>query len=129
MTLCFGYKFLFHFISFKNMDQYVKCMCPSHALKCKIMYEICYGHIALVRNLSVIGSIYYALIPKVHINELDVMSQNYTFLWYSNTIEACHFINKVNKKLIISKDVIFLESSKTKKMLSNNLNILIDSLM
>ena len=43
---------------------YIKNICTSHVIKNKILYEIWYGHIPLVRNLMVFGSTCYALIPK-----------------------------------------------------------------
>lgn len=43
---------------------YIKNRFPSHALKNKTPYEMCYGHIPLVRHLRVSGSTCYALIPN-----------------------------------------------------------------
>jgi hypothetical protein len=92
---------------------YIKNRCPSHALKNKTPYEMWYGHIPSVRHLRVFGSTCYALIPKEQRNKLGARSQKCIFLGYSNTSKAYHLYDEVNKKFILSRDVIFLESSKT----------------
>jgi len=43
---------------------YINNRHQSNSIKSKTPYEMWYGHIPLVRDLKVVGSIYYALIPK-----------------------------------------------------------------
>lgn len=100
---------------------YIKNRCPSHALRNKTSYEIWYGHIPLVRHLMIFGSTYYAFIPMEQRNKIGV-SQNCIFLGYSNTSKAYHLYDEVNKKLILSRDVIFLESSKIDNIIERQLD-------
>lgn len=92
---------------------YIKNMCPYNAIKNKTPYEMWYGHIPSVRHLRVFCSNCYALIPKEQRNKLSARSHKCIFLEYSNTSKAYNLYDEVNKKFIISRDVMFLESSKT----------------
>jgi len=85
----------------------------SNAIRNKTPYEMWYGHIPSVKHLRVFGSTCYALIPKVHRNKLGARSCKCIFLGYSNTSKAYCLYDEVNKKFVVSRDVIFLESSKT----------------
>jgi hypothetical protein len=76
---------------------------PSHAL---------WNKTPLVRHLRVFGSTYYALIPKEQRNKLGARSQKCIFLGYSNTTKAYRLYYEVNKKLILSRYAVFLESTK-----------------
>jgi hypothetical protein len=107
---------------------YVKNMCPSHALKNKTPYEMWYGHIPSVRHLRVFGSTCYALIPKEQRSKLDARSRKCIFLGYSNTTKGYRLYDETNKKFILSRDVIFLESSKKDETLRGSLIIWTDSL-
>ena len=91
---------------------YVKNRFPSSAIRNKTPYEMWYGHIPSVNHLRVFGSTCYALIPKLHRNKLGARSGKCVFLGHSNTSKAYRLYDKVNKKFVVSIDVIFLESSK-----------------
>jgi adenylate kinase family enzyme len=95
---------------------------PSHAIKNKTLYEMWYGHIPLVRHLKVFDSTCYALIPKEKRSNLDARCRKCIFLGYSNTTKGYHIYDEINKKLIISKDMIFLESSKKDKIFEMQLD-------
>ena len=64
----------------------------------------------------------YALIPKVHKNKLGARSHKCIFLGYSNTYKAYRLYDEVNKKFIVSRDVIFLESSKDDNVVERQLD-------
>eukprot|EP00253_Pinus_taeda_P020695 PITA_20695 len=81
-----------------------------------------YGHIPLVKHLMVFGSTCYALIPKVHRNKLGARSRKCIFLEYSNTSKAYRLYDKVNKKFVVYRDAIFLESSKTDNVVERQLD-------
>ena len=101
---------------------YVNNMCPSNAIINKTPYEMWYGHISLVKHIRVFGSTCYALIPKVHRNKLGARSHKCIFLGYSNTSKAYRLYDEVNKKFVISRDVIFLESSKSDNVVERKLD-------
>jgi hypothetical protein len=94
---------------------YVKNKCPSHAIKNKTPYEIWYDHIPSVRHLIFFSSTYYALISKEQRSKIDARSQKCIFLGYSNTTNGYHLYDETNKNFILSKEVIFLESTKKDK--------------
>jgi len=101
---------------------YIKNRCPSNAIRNKTPYELWYGHVPLVKHLRVFGSTYYALIPKVHRNKLGARSCKCIFLGYSNISKAYRLFDEVNKKFVVSRDVIFLESSKTDNVVERKLD-------
>ena len=100
---------------------YLRNISPTHALNNKTPYEMWHGHVPLVRHLKVFGSTYYALILKEQRNKLGATCQKCIFLGYSNTSTAYRLYYEVNHKFIISRDVVFLESSNDDKLLSGNL--------
>ena len=81
-----------------------------------------YGHVPSVKHLRVFGSTCYALIPKVHRNKLGARSRKCIFLGYSNTSKAYRLYDEVNEKFVVSKDVIFLESSKANNVVERQLD-------
>jgi hypothetical protein len=91
---------------------YVKNRCPSHAIKNKSPHEMWYGHIPSVKHLMFFGSTCYALIPKEQKSKLDARSQKCIFLGYLNTTKGYHLYDETNKKFILSRDMIFFESTK-----------------
>ena len=97
---------------------YIKNRCPCNVIKDKTPCEMWYGHIPLVRHLKVFGSTCYALIPKEQRNKLGARSHKCFVLGYSNTSKAHHLYDEVKEKFIISRDVIYLESSKAEKCCS-----------
>src|ERR1700722_791230 len=101
-----------------------KNRCPSNAIRNKTPYELWYGHVPLVKHLRVFGSTCCALIPKVHSNKLGARSRKCIFLGYSNTSKAYRLYDEVNKKFVISRDVIFLESSKSDNVVERQLDCL-----
>ena len=84
-------------------------------------YEMWYGHIPSVRHLRVFGSFCYALIPKEHIKNLVQGVANVSSL-DTHTSKEYHLYDEVNKKFIISRDVIFLEYSKTNNVVERQLD-------
>lgn len=68
------------------------------------------------------GSTYYALIPKEQRNKLGASSCKCIFLGYSNTSKAYNLYDEVNKNFIISRYVIFLESSKADNVVERKLD-------
>ena len=101
---------------------HVKNRCLSHAIKNKTPYEMWYDHIPSVRHLRVFGSTCYALIPKEQRSKLDARSRKCIFLGYSNTTKGYCIYDETNKKFILSKDVIFLESSKNDESVERKLD-------
>lgn len=100
---------------------YIKNRCPSHAFRNKTPYEMWYGHIPSVMHLNVFGSSCYSFIPKEQIKKSVQRVTNVSSLG-TYTYKEYHLYDEVNKKFIISRDVIFLESSKIDNVFEWQLN-------
>ena len=50
------------------------------------------------------------------------MSPKCIFLGYSNTSKAYHLYDECNKKFVVSRDVIFLESSNTENVVEQKMD-------
>ena len=81
-----------------------------------------HGHIPSVNHFRVFGSTCYALIPKVQRNKIGARSRKCIFLGYSNTSKGYRLFDEVNKKFVIARYVIFLESSKTDNVFERKIN-------
>jgi len=101
---------------------YIKSRCPSNDIRNKICYEMWYGHIHSTKHLKVFSSTCYALIPKEQRNKLGARSHKCIFLGYSNTSKAYRLYDEVNKKFVVSRDVIFLEYSKADNVVERQLD-------
>lgn len=62
------------------------------------------------------------MVLKEQRNKLGARSRKCIFLGYSSTLKAYHLYDEVNKKFIISRDVIFIEFSKVDKTIERRLN-------
>ena len=101
---------------------YLRNISHTHVLNNKAPYEMWHGHIPSAKHLRVFGSTCYDLIPKEQRNKLGAKSQKCIFLGYSNTSKAYHLYDEINKKFILSRNVIFLESSKDDKIVERQLD-------
>ena len=101
---------------------YIKNRCPSSSIRNKTPFEMWHGHIPSVKHFRVFGSTCYALIPKGQRNKLGARSRKCIFLGYSNTSKGYRLYDEANKKFVIARDVIFLESSKSDKVVERQLD-------
>ena len=62
------------------------------------------------------------MIPKEKRNKLGARSRKCIFLGYSNTSKGYCLYDEVNKKFVIARDVIFLESSKIDNVVERKLD-------
>jgi hypothetical protein len=67
-----------------------------------------------VKHFRVFGCVAYTHIPDAQRKKLDDKSMKCIFLGVSEESKAYRLYNPANKKIIISKDVIFAESEKWK---------------
>ena len=95
---------------------------PSNAIRNKTPYEMWYGHVPSVKHLRVFGSTCYALIPMIHRNKLGARCRKCIFLGYSNTSKEYRLYDEVKKKFVVSRDVIFLQSSNTDNVVERQLD-------
>ena len=81
-----------------------------------------YNRLPVVQHFRVFGSLYYALIAKHQHNKLGARSHKCIFLGYSSISKAYRLYDEENEKLILSRDVIFLESYKSNSTVYKKLN-------
>jgi hypothetical protein len=84
---------------------------PSTAINCKIPEEVWTGHSCDYSNLRIFGCDAYALISKDQRSKLDPRSKKYVFVGYGDGVKGYILWDPTSHKLIISRDVVFDESS------------------
>jgi hypothetical protein len=65
-----------------------------------------------VRHFRVFGCVTYTHVPDAQRKKLDDKSVKCIFLGVSEESKAYRLYNPVNKRIIVSRDVIFVESEK-----------------
>jgi hypothetical protein len=83
---------------------------PTTSLKMKVPQEAWSGTKLNVAYLRTFGCITYTHIPSELRKKLDDRSDKCIFTGYSETFKAYRLYNTISKKLILSRDVNFLEN-------------------
>jgi hypothetical protein len=83
---------------------------PTTSLKMKVPQEAWSGTKLNLAHLRTLGCIAYAHIPSELRKKLDDKSEKCIFTGYSETSKAYRIYNPITKKLILSRDVKFLEN-------------------
>jgi hypothetical protein len=83
---------------------------PTTSLKMKVPQEAWSGTKLNVAHLRTFGCIAYAHMPSELRKKLDDISDKCIFIGYSETSKAYRIYNPITKKLILSRDVQFLEN-------------------
>jgi hypothetical protein len=83
---------------------------PTTSLKMKVPQEAWSGTKLNVAHLRTFGCIVYAHIPSELRKKLDDKNEKCIFTRYSETSKAYRLYNPITKKLILSRDVRFLEN-------------------
>lgn len=100
---------------------YIRNQCPFSVINNATPYELWYDRLPTVQHFRDFGSKCYALILKQQQNILGARSQKSIFLGYFNTSKAYKLYDEENKKFILSRDVIFLESDKDNSTIDRQL--------
>jgi hypothetical protein len=83
---------------------------PTTSVKMKVPQEAWSGTKLNVSHLRTFGCIAFTHIPSELRKKLDDRSEKCIFVCYSETSKAYRLYNLISKKLILSKDVKFLEN-------------------
>jgi hypothetical protein len=83
---------------------------PTTKLKLKVPQEAWSGTKLNVAHIRTFGCIAYTHIPSELRKKLDNKSEKCIFTGYSETSKAYRLYNPISKKLILSRDVKFLEN-------------------
>ena len=84
---------------------------PSIAIDCKISEEVWTSHPYDYTNLKIFGCEAYALTPKIKCSKLDPRSKKCIFVGYDDVTKGYRLWDPTARKIVISRDVIFDESS------------------
>ncbi len=95
-----------------NMAVYIKNRCPIKALESKTPQEAWTGRKPDVSHLRVFGCKTFAHISDEKRSKLESKSMPCVFLGYCERTKTYHLMFVENKRIIKSRDVVFLEGTK-----------------
>jgi hypothetical protein len=85
---------------------------PTKALKDKTPYETLKGRKPNLDHLKVFGCVCHVKVPSSHLKKLDDRSQRLVHLGVQPNTKAYRLFDPINKKIVVSRDVIFEENTK-----------------
>ena len=74
-------------------------------------YELWFGRKPAYVNLRIWGCLAYVRIPEETRKKLDKTAQRWMFIGYTDTTKQYRLYDPVNKRFLISRDVVFQEST------------------
>ncbi|MCI11517.1 copia-type polyprotein [Trifolium medium] len=83
---------------------------PTKALQKKTSFEVWYDNKPKLINLKIFGCLCFSYIPSVKRDKLDKKAEPGIFVGYSSTSKAYRIYLPQSNKVIVSRDVKFLES-------------------
>ncbi len=103
-----------------NTTVYIKNRCPTKALESKTSQEAWTGRKSDVSHLRVFGCKAFAHIPNEKRSKLESKSMPCVFLGYCEGTKAYRLMCVETKRIIKSRDVVFLEGTKKVKGVHHN---------
>ena len=82
---------------------------PTKAVNGKIPFEAWYGLKPNLKNLKLFGCLCFAHVPQVKREKLDKKAEVGIFIGYNNSSKAYRVFQPQTKKILISRDVVFME--------------------
>ncbi|KAE8655608.1 F-box family protein, putative isoform 2 [Hibiscus syriacus] len=98
-----------------NTTCYLVNRAPSTAIELKTPMEMWTGKPADYSNLHIFGSIVYVMYNSQEISKLDPKSRKCKFLGYADGVKGYRLWDPTARKVIISRDVIFVEDKLQRK--------------
>lgn len=95
---------------------------PTKAVNGKTPYEAWYGYKPLLKNLKVFGCLCFTHVPQIKRDKLDKKAEPGVFIGYSLISKAYRVFQPDSKKIIISRDVSFMENEEWRWNWSNEKN-------
>eukprot|EP00253_Pinus_taeda_P005509 PITA_05509 len=102
---------------------YILNRCPTKAIMNKIPKEAWSGQKQTVTRMRVFGYVAYAHVPDQLRKKLDSKGEKCVFIGYSDESKAYKLYNPSTKKLIISRDVRFIEDEACDGSLEKAVNV------
>ena len=85
---------------------------PTKAVDGKTPFEAWYGYKPFLKNLKVFGCLCFTYVPKIKRDKLDKKAEPGIFVGYSSVSKAYRVFQPHTKKILISRDVHFMENEK-----------------
>ncbi|KAE8716517.1 hypothetical protein F3Y22_tig00110114pilonHSYRG00185 [Hibiscus syriacus] len=98
-----------------NIACYLVNRAPSTVIELKTLMEMWTGKPADYSNLHVFGSILYVMYNSQEISKLDPKSKKCKFLGYVDGVKGYRLWDLTVRKVVISRDVIFIEDKLQRK--------------
>ena len=102
---------------------YIMKRCPFKSIKNMIPKKAWSGRKHSVSHMKVFGCVAYAHVPDELRRKLDSKGEKCIFVGYSNESKAYKLYNPISKKVIISRDVKFVEDEAWDGTLDKTINI------
>ena len=95
---------------------------PTKAINGKTPFETWYGYKPSLKNFKVFGCLCFTYVPQIKRDKLDKKAEPGIFVGYSSVSKAYRVFQPHTRKILISRDVYFMENEKwswndTEKML------------
>ena len=82
---------------------------PTRVLHKKTPFEGWFGYKPDLQNLKIFGCVCFSYVPQVKRDKLDKKAEPGVFIGYSNTSKAYRIFQPQNGKILVSRDVKFME--------------------
>ncbi|KAI4313237.1 hypothetical protein L6164_026230 [Bauhinia variegata] len=82
---------------------------PTRVLNKKTPFEGWFGYKPDLQNLEIFGCVCFSYVPQVKRDKLDKKAEPGVFIGYSNTSKAYRIFQPQNGKILVSRDVKFME--------------------
>ena len=85
---------------------------PTKAVNGKTPFEICYDYKPSLKNFKVFGCLCFTYVPQIKRDKLDKKVEPGIFVGYSSVSTAYRVFQPHTRKILISRDVYFMENEK-----------------
>jgi hypothetical protein len=83
---------------------------PTKAVDGKIPFEAWYGYKPLLKKFKIFGCLFFTYVPQIKRDKLDKKAEPGIFIGYSSTSKAYRVFQPNTRKILISRDVQFMEN-------------------
>jgi len=97
-----------------NISVYLLNRMPTNALQKIISFEAWFGYKLDLQHLKIFGCLCFTYVPQVKRDKLDKKAEPGVFIGYNSPSKAYIIFQPQNKKILISRDVNFMEDKQWK---------------
>jgi len=85
---------------------------PTKTVNGKTSFETCYGYKPYLKIFKVFGCLCFTYVPQIKRDKLDKKAEPGIFVVYSSVSKAYRVFQPHTRKILISRDVYFMENEK-----------------